>query len=198
MPRSKEQYEQMRFATNNKIITAGLELFSQKGLGATGIQEIATLAGVSTGLMYRHYKTKEDLFSVLVETAVVGMNDIEEILKSEDSPSVVLKQLANTLLDELKRNNQTAQYLVLITHSLLSGEISPQLLEQYDMALFDQMTRLIKRGQSNGELRVGDPYQMTLLFFSTLHGLAMMKLSLKDKFICPSPEMVLAYLIIEE
>ncbi len=188
----------MRFATNNKIITAGLELFSQKGLGATGIQEIATLAGVSTGLMYRHYKTKEDLFSVLVETAVVGMNDIEEILKSEDSPSVVLKQLANTLLDELKRNNQTAQYLVLITHSLLSGEISPQLLEQYDMALFDQMTRLIKRGQSNGELRVGDPYQMTLLFFSTLHGLAMMKLSLKDKFICPSPEMVLAYLIIEE
>jgi AcrR family transcriptional regulator len=76
-----------------------LELFSQKGLGSTSIQEIATLAGISTGLMYRHYKAKEDLFSVLVETAILGMNDIEDMLKSTDSPAAVLKQIAINFID---------------------------------------------------------------------------------------------------
>jgi hypothetical protein len=98
----------------------------------------------------------------------------------------------------MKRNDRTAQYLVLIAHSLLAGEIPQKLIEQYDKSLFDQMKNLIRRGQLQGELRSGDPYQMTLLFFSTLHGLATIRLSLKDKFVFPSPEMLIAYLIVEE
>ncbi|WP_413788991.1 TetR/AcrR family transcriptional regulator [Psychrobacillus mangrovi] len=34
-----------------------LKLFAIKGFAETSIQEIAIRAGISTGLLYRHYKT---------------------------------------------------------------------------------------------------------------------------------------------
>ncbi|MCU6795122.1 TetR/AcrR family transcriptional regulator [Paenibacillus sp. WQ 127069] len=197
MPRTKEQYEQIRSKTKNKIRSAGLQLFSHKGLNGTSIQEIATSAGISTGLMYRHYKSKEDLFNDLVNTAIHAGKALESLLNSDDCPSAILKQLSDGLMHEMNKSDESAQYLVLITHSLMLGDLEQEMVESYNSVLFDQMTNLIRRGQSRGDLKPGDPYQMTLLFFSTLQGLAMMKLSLIDRFVCPSSEMLTAYLIKE-
>ena len=60
MPRTKEQFNSMRNVTKDKIVEAGLKLFSHKGLAATSINDIASLAGISTGLLYHYYKSKED------------------------------------------------------------------------------------------------------------------------------------------
>ncbi|WP_335633118.1 helix-turn-helix domain-containing protein [Brevibacillus formosus] len=38
-----------------------MQLFVQKGFGSTNVQDIADTAGISIGLMYRHYKSKETL-----------------------------------------------------------------------------------------------------------------------------------------
>ncbi|MBW8351154.1 TetR/AcrR family transcriptional regulator [Bacillus sp. IITD106] len=195
MPRTKEQYEHLRSITKNKIRSAGLQLFSHKGLGGTSVQEIADVAGVSTGLMYRHYKKKDDLFHELVNTAIHEMKTIELLLDADERPSSIIKHLSVAMVDEMNKNDESAQYLVLIAHSLLMGDLDPEVAEKYNSELFERMVSLIRRGQSMGDLCSGDPYQMTLLFFSTMQGLAMMKLSLKDRFVCPNAEMLTAYLI---
>ena len=55
MPRTKEQFENMRKATRDKIQLAAMKLFVQKGFGSTCVHEIADLAGISIGLLYRQY-----------------------------------------------------------------------------------------------------------------------------------------------
>lgn len=195
MPRTKEQNEHVRSVTKAKIRSAGLKLFSHKGLSGTSVQEIATAAGISTGLMYRHYKTKEDLFHDLVHTAIHEMKAIERLLDADERPSIIFKQLTDAMMHEMNKNDESAQYLVLIAHSSLKGDLDPEMLEKYNSELFERMANLIRRGQSMGDLCPGDPIQMTLLFFSTMQGLAMMKLSLKDRFVCPSAKMLTAYLI---
>ncbi|WP_342430121.1 helix-turn-helix domain-containing protein [Neobacillus sp. FSL H8-0543] len=47
----------MRTATKNKIHTASIKLFAKKGFAATSVQDIADTAGISTRLLYPHYKT---------------------------------------------------------------------------------------------------------------------------------------------
>lgn len=45
-----------------KIIKAGLKVFSEKGYYNTTTVEIAKIAGVSTGIIYNYFKDKKDIF----------------------------------------------------------------------------------------------------------------------------------------
>jgi len=47
-----------------------MQLFVQKGYDSTNVQDIADTAGISIGLLYRHYKSKETLFDELVDYAL--------------------------------------------------------------------------------------------------------------------------------
>lgn len=197
MPRTKEQFEYLRSVTKNKIRSAGLQLFSHKGLKGTNVQEIAVVAGISTGLMYQHYKTKEDLFHDLVNTAIQEMKAIEFLLEADERPSGIFKLLSGAMMREMSKNDESAQYLVLVAHSLLMGDLDPKIAGAHNAQLFERVANLIRKGQSMGDLRPGDPYQMTLLFFSMVQGLAVLKLSLKERFVCPDADMLTAYLIMD-
>ena len=45
-----------------KIERAALKLFVNEGIDAATTREIASVAGVSEGALYRHYKGKDELF----------------------------------------------------------------------------------------------------------------------------------------
>jgi len=51
--------------TKQNLLEVGLSLFEQKGFNATGIQEIATLAGIPKGSFYNYFASKDD-FGVAV------------------------------------------------------------------------------------------------------------------------------------
>src|SRR3954452_15097047 len=48
-------------ATRQKLLRAGLELFTTVGFRATTTPEIAARAGVAEGTIYRHFSGKEEL-----------------------------------------------------------------------------------------------------------------------------------------
>ncbi len=61
MPRTKEQFEEIRKNTKQSIIDAGLKLFAHRGYHGTSIAEIAKEAGVSKGLAYNYFSSKSEL-----------------------------------------------------------------------------------------------------------------------------------------
>jgi AcrR family transcriptional regulator len=48
-------------ATRQRIVDAGVELFSSKGYGDTALNDIVEMAGVTTGAFYYHFDSKEAL-----------------------------------------------------------------------------------------------------------------------------------------
>lgn len=62
-----------REITINLLIDTSLSLFSEKGYEATSIRVIAKHAGISLGLLYNYFKSKEDL---LVEICKRGGADV--------------------------------------------------------------------------------------------------------------------------
>ena len=60
-PRSDEQFEAMRQQTIDKINGSALKLFSEFGYKNTSVAAIAKEAGISKGLIYNYYKSKEDV-----------------------------------------------------------------------------------------------------------------------------------------
>ncbi len=68
-----------------EITRAALAAFAENGYAATKVDEVAKRAGVSKGLLYLYFKTKEDLFKAVIRSFISPRIDalIENIEQSE-------------------------------------------------------------------------------------------------------------------
>jgi AcrR family transcriptional regulator len=53
--------------TKENILQAALRLFAQDGYEAVSVSEIAVELGITKGALYKHYKSKRDIFDSIVE-----------------------------------------------------------------------------------------------------------------------------------
>jgi AcrR family transcriptional regulator len=67
----RQRFEQ----TRANLLQVGRDLFSAKGFGATGTEEIVQLAGTTRGGLYYHFKDKKDLFRAVFEEVEAGLAD---------------------------------------------------------------------------------------------------------------------------
>ncbi|HPZ52032.1 MAG TPA: TetR/AcrR family transcriptional regulator [Clostridia bacterium] len=198
MARTKEQNERMTMATRKKIMEAGLVLFAQKGFALTSIKDIAEAAGISTGLIYRHFSSKEDLFNSLIANTIEELNKFIQILDSYDSPKQAIVEMTASLIGDIHFSNELSRYFLIVIRSMLEEEVLSQIDEfrKSILSLYDKTKDLIKEGQKRGEFKQGNPYKYTLLFFSIIQGMANMKLFMGDKYVAPELDDVLGFLLI--
>jgi AcrR family transcriptional regulator len=76
MPRTAEQNKQIRQATKTMIVEAATIRFAQNGYAHTTIRDIAEQAGVSTGLMYHYFASKEALLESVLENCMAILSGV--------------------------------------------------------------------------------------------------------------------------
>lgn len=68
MPKTKEQNEEIKKQRRNQIMLSALEVFSHKGFHLSTIADIARHAGISKGLIYNYFTSKNELLkNILLE-----------------------------------------------------------------------------------------------------------------------------------
>lgn len=66
MPRTEEQFKELREQKRIRIMGAALDLFAEKGFASTSINMIAKHAHISKGLMYNYFESKEELIRIII------------------------------------------------------------------------------------------------------------------------------------
>lgn len=66
MPRTEEQYKDIREQKRALIKDTAMELFAQKGFSGSSMSMIAKQAGISKGLIYNYFTNKEDLIKTII------------------------------------------------------------------------------------------------------------------------------------
>lgn len=195
MPRTKAQFEEMRQATKEKIQDAASCLFAQKGVAGTNVQEIADRAGISIGLLYKHYKTKDELFNELVNIARAGLKETAKLLSSDGDAKDILTAMTNEIIDDYKQKD-TADYIIFLTQALISGLESEALdgLIEDDKELLAALAKLIERGQKDSQFRNGNPRELAVAYMSAIQGLSIFRNVLKSDFVLPSSDVLLSFL----
>lgn len=69
-PRTSDQFEKMREEKMALIMEVALEHFANKGFHATTITHIARYAGISKGLLYNYFESKEALLKAIIRKSV--------------------------------------------------------------------------------------------------------------------------------
>jgi AcrR family transcriptional regulator len=193
MPRTKEQSKEMKEATIAKIRVAGLKLFAVKGLVATSIVDISETAGISTGLIYHYYKSKEELYAELVTTAITGANTaVREIAEMSVSPREKTVLLAQEILKQIMMDECVAYFYVFMPQVLLnknpSRKVQALLKDAY--VTIDKIKEIVVDGQQTGEIKEGNPEALAILFCATITGLCTYKLIMGKEFALPRAEML--------
>lgn len=69
-PRTQKQFEEMREDKKTLIMDVALQHFANEGFFSTTINHIAKHAGISKGLMYNYFESKEALLRTIVHRSV--------------------------------------------------------------------------------------------------------------------------------
>jgi AcrR family transcriptional regulator len=69
-PRLRLRRTERRALTRNELLDAAERVFAREGLAGASVEAIAEEAGYSHGAIYSNFKSKEDLFFVLVEERI--------------------------------------------------------------------------------------------------------------------------------
>lgn len=67
-PRTSSQFETIRQEKTRLILDTALELFAERGYHQTSISDIAKRAGISKGLLYNYFESKEEVLRSIVQT----------------------------------------------------------------------------------------------------------------------------------
>lgn len=78
-PRTPKQYREMREEKRTLIMDAALEHFASEGYYSTTINHIARHAGISKGLMYNYFESKEALLKAIIHKSVTEVFDYFDI-----------------------------------------------------------------------------------------------------------------------
>lgn len=76
-PRTEEQYIEIRNSKKALIQETALELFATKGYHSSSISMIAKMAGISKGLIYNYYSSKEELLNEIINH---GLDQIKSMM----------------------------------------------------------------------------------------------------------------------
>lgn len=75
-----------------KILESALELFANQGYNATATSKIAKKAGVSEGLIFRHFANKKGLLQAIMEEAEKRLKEILKPILEETDPAAVIRK----------------------------------------------------------------------------------------------------------
>jgi AcrR family transcriptional regulator len=90
-PRSNEQNAVLKDARREVILSAALRVFTRHGLHGVKMADIAREAGVSYGLAYHYFRSKEDLFVELVRAAYEASHGL--FLQAKNAPGSPVDRL---------------------------------------------------------------------------------------------------------
>jgi AcrR family transcriptional regulator len=157
-PRAEDSGDSLRAdARRNReeLLRVARELFASQGL-EVGIDEVARRAGVGVGTVYRHFPTKEALFTATVMSHVEELLDYARSLA--DAPNA--GQAFFTFLERLMEQGVAKKNLIdILSRSGAKVKVqasSPELSREFRRAVGVLLTRAQEAGAVRAPLEVSD------------------------------------------
>jgi len=163
-----ESSDQADISKEEQILNAAAEVFVEKGLAGTRMQEIADRAGINKTLLHYYFRSKENIYRKIVERVFAGFfSQIEAAMTSDSSFPVALERFIDGIFSVMLANPRVPLFMM---QELSQGgktvqDILTTTLGRQRMTLPQRLFELIGREQGAGNIGPVNPLQfmVTLL-----------------------------------
>lgn len=154
--------------TRERILSCAEGLFGAKGYDSVAVSDIAEACGVSTSLIYYHYRDKESLLRALIERA-------DEMLKG---PAMAALERGSSARERISsfthawvETSLSHRSLVRILIRPFTDPEGPYAVEFHDMIALsiERIAEVIQQGIADGEFVEVDPYLSAECLFALVN-----------------------------
>jgi AcrR family transcriptional regulator len=181
-PRGKKQNEQMRADAMARITNAALEVFSAYGYHGATMEHIMQLSGLSKGLVYHYFPSKERIFLHLIDTALeISKNTWEDAFASPGTAWEKIEKLSENVV-KIAFTDESSLYSLIMVQAATQGKSIPGLMEHIfqRLAFYNELLPLIIEAQKSGEAAPGNPGLLMITYVSLVQGLVLFLLNDDD------------------
>ena len=157
MPRTREQFYEMKDERRNSILAAALPLFSMNK--KVSIDAICEKAKCSHGIVYHYFRNTEQILERLLKSPIYVELNNKLFNIQEGSSYEKIEQILSVLLDVSPQKFEEVCYLNMIIKN------------SEKTSLRSLLTKLIKDGQTAGSIVGGEPSSLVDSVFLLLKGL---------------------------
>ncbi|HQR35220.1 MAG TPA: helix-turn-helix domain-containing protein [Blastocatellia bacterium] len=143
-----------------QILDVAVQLFSQKGFRGTTTKEIALAAGVNEAIIFRHFATKRELYSAIMDQKgssadVQALQRVISEAMERGDDRKVFESFAFHLM-EFHEHDDTAMRILL--YSALEGhELAEMIFNNHILKHHNRLAEYIKKRIDEGAFRPGNP-----------------------------------------
>ena len=174
-----------------QIVKVAMRLFSERGFRGTTTKEIAQAAGVSEAIIFRHFATKEDLYTAIIDfKGCAGLGASPAAHGPEQSAVVEkicgcvgraveagddLEVFRGVALEMLEHHENDPEFLRLLMYIALESHALAQVFWDKNVrVLYEFLGDYVRRRQREGAFRDVEPYAAMRVFVGAVihHSLA--------------------------
>ncbi len=150
-----------------QILRVAMRLFSQRGFRGTTTKEIAAAAAVSEAMVFRHFATKEELYSAILDHKACLHDDLDPLQKVADAiqrkdDRAVFEGIA---LDALNQHDSDPEFQRLLLHSALEQhELAHMFWEKFVRRVYQSLRSYIRQRQRDGAIVQVEPFVIVRAF----------------------------------
>jgi TetR/AcrR family transcriptional regulator len=152
-----------------QLLNHAIELFSKRGFSGTRTKDISAACGVSEGILFRHFATKEDLYRAILQThadeagAQQWMQDMQQFAADRNDAGLIRSLVAHII----RSFRDGAEFHRLLLYAWLEGHsLADMMQQQMGMPVCDFLKEYISLRQREGAFREGDPGIMVVALFA--------------------------------
>ena len=149
------KYQRRKEDRPQEITEAAFEVFAEEGYAAARVEEVAKRAGVSKGLTYLYFKTKEELFKAVVKSVVVRR--VDALVEAVETTELSSEEFIRGPLLEFMKQVPGSPIAIVIKLLIAESTRHPDLVDYYfDNVVAKGLTaisRFVDRGVERGEFR---------------------------------------------
>ena len=161
--------------TKERILTAALEMFSEKGYDGTNLRELSASLGLVKSGIYKHYESKEEIWNALLDrmTAYYGerFGSPEHVPPMPDSPEEFIA-MAMRMADLTIHDEQIVKTRKVLTLEQFRDDRARNLATKHFLTgLTEMFTHIFAGMMDKGLLRRDDPAMLAFAYATPISAL---------------------------
>ncbi len=114
-PRSNIQFEEIRQEKRTLILETALKLFAREGFQHVSVSRLAAEAGISKGLMYNYFASKEEVLQTLMEGVLTQVLEVLHFREDEILTPERLTEIISLSVDLARQDTERWKLFISLT-----------------------------------------------------------------------------------
>ena len=158
-------------ARREHIIESAMKVVAEKGFAKTRMDDVAAESGLSKGLLYWYFKSKEEILIAIAELLFGGeLRRMGKLQVDGQSAQACLETFLDMFIDDLRGMEKVSSIIFEFYALAFRNATVRRVMQEFLHKFVSSLEPIVQSGIDSGEFAPGDAREITLTIGSTLEG----------------------------